>query len=71
MQKFGDKVRTLRMKYGLTIRQLAEALDIKSSGHITAIEKGKKKPSMELLLRMSYFFNVTTDQLLKDELDLD
>ena len=71
MEKFGEKLRALREGRDLTIRQLAEALEIKSSGYITDLEKGKKKPSRDLLIRISLFFNVSTDQLVRDDLELD
>ncbi len=71
MEKFGEKLRALREQRSLTIRQLAEALEIKSSGYITDLEKGKKKPSRDLLIRISLFFNVSTDQLVRDDLELD
>ena len=40
MENFGEKLRTLRKQHNLTIRQLAENLEIKSSGYITELEKG-------------------------------
>jgi len=71
MERLGEKIRTLREQRSLTIRQLAEALEVKSSGYITELEKGQKAPSIPLLLKISRFFNISTDKLLKDELELD
>ena len=71
MKRFGEKLRTLRIQKGLSVRKLASALDIKSSGHITELEKGRRYPSIPLLIRMSLFFNVTSDQLIRDDLELD
>ncbi len=71
MERFGEKLRTLRMQRGLTMRQLADALEIKSTGYIADLETGKKKPSTTILLKVSRVFNVCADQLLKDKLDLD
>ena len=71
MKRFGEKLRALRENRGLTVRQLANALDLKSSGHITELEKGRRYPSSPLLLKITLFFNVPCDQLLRDDLDLD
>ena len=71
MQRLGEKLRALREQRGMTTRQLAAQLDINSSGYISKLETGKKKPSLELLLKISLFFNVSTDQLLKDDLGLE
>ena len=70
MKRIGEKLRTLRQKNNLTMRQLADILDTRDS-HISRIENGQKRPSSDLILRISNFFNVTTDQLMKDDLELD
>lgn len=67
MTRFGEKLRYLRQQQGLTVRQLAAELEIKSHSHIADMESGRSKPSVELLLKISDLFNVTTDQLLRDE----
>ena len=71
MKRFGEKLHTLRTQRGLTVRQLASALGIKSSSDISKLEKGQKNPSTPLLLKISHFFNVSTDQLLNDDMELD
>ena len=71
MNRFGEKLRSLRTRRGLTVRELAAEFDMKSAGHISDMENGRSKPSVELLLRMADLFGVTTDQLLRDELDVD
>jgi DNA-binding XRE family transcriptional regulator len=35
------------------------------------LESGRKNPSVEVALKISRLFNVSLDQLLKDELELD
>jgi transcriptional regulator with XRE-family HTH domain len=40
-------------------------------GHISRIEHSQKRPSSDLILRISRLFDVSTDQLMKDELELD
>jgi len=71
MERFGEKLRILREKQGLSTRQLASVLEIKSSGYVSKLETGKQKPSIELLLKISFYFGVSTDQLLRDDLELD
>ena len=70
MRRFGEKVRTLRERRGLTVRQLATLLEIKSHSHIVQIESGKYKPSIDLLLKLMEVFEVGCDQLLKDDLEV-
>ncbi len=71
MQRFGPKLRALQMYHGMTLTELAEALGRTAHGAISEIELGKKVPSAEFVLNVARLFNVTTDQLMKDELELD
>jgi transcriptional regulator with XRE-family HTH domain len=71
MQRFGEKLHTLRTKSRMTLKELALKLGYTAHGHISEIESGKKRPTVEFVLSVARLFNVTTDQLLKDELDLE
>jgi transcriptional regulator with XRE-family HTH domain len=71
MQRFGEKLRSLRTGKQLTLKELAAALGLTAHGYISEIEAGKKKPTTEFVLKVARFFDVTTDQLLKDELDIE
>jgi transcriptional regulator with XRE-family HTH domain len=71
MQRFGEKLRTLRQRRGMSVRELTSALGYTGHGYIYDIEIGKKKPNVEFVLRVADLFNVTTDQLLRDAYDLD
>lgn len=71
IQRFGAKLQTLRNQHGLTLQQTASLLGLSAHSHILAIESGQKLPSLELVLAIARLFNVTTDQLLKDELELE
>jgi len=71
MERFGIKVRVLRQKQGLSVRQLASMLEMNSHSHIAKIETGQSKPSADLILKIAIFFNVSIDQLMRDELELD
>lgn len=70
MKRFGEKLRILRQRRGLTLMQLAELLDVHYT-HLGKIELGKKRPSTDLVLRVADLFSVTTDQLMRDELEVD
>lgn len=71
MQRFGEKLRILRTRQGMSLSTLAQALGLTSRSYISELEAGKKKPTAEFVLKVSYLLGVTTDQLLKDELELD
>jgi len=70
MQRFGEKLRTLRKRHAMTITELALALGYTANSYISEIETGKKKPTTEFVFKVARLFNVTTDQLLDDELDV-
>lgn len=71
MQRFGEKLRLLRTRRAMTVRDVAAALGYISSGRISEIENGKKTPSLAFVLRAAALFNVTPDQLLRDDIELD
>jgi transcriptional regulator with XRE-family HTH domain len=70
MQRFGEKLRVLRIQRGMTQRELARALGYVTSGYISEVETDKKKPSLDLVLKVAQLFQVTTDQLTRDDLEL-
>jgi len=71
MPTFGEKLRTLRKQRGLTLRELAEALGFATHGYLGDLESGRRKPSLELALKIADSFGVPVEQLARDELDLD
>ena len=71
MEHFGDKLRVLRENRGLTIRQLATELGYNSHNHVASIERGERLPATTLVLKIARLFDVPTDWLMKDELELD
>jgi transcriptional regulator with XRE-family HTH domain len=71
MKRFGEKLRALRERRSLTVRQLASMLGINSHSHIVGLEAGKHKPSADLILKIADLFEVSTDQLMRDELEVD
>jgi transcriptional regulator with XRE-family HTH domain len=70
IKRFGEKLRNLRTQRGLPMTELAARLGYTSHGYISEIENGKKQPTVEFVLKISRLFGVSTDQLLKDELEL-
>ncbi len=70
MRKFGEKLRTLRQRQGLSQDQLGDMLGVHQT-HIGRIERGEKTPNARMILKISRIFNVPADQLIKDELELD
>ena len=60
--EFGDVLRSLRKKRGLSQAKLAEELGM-SKGLIGLYETGDRKPSFEALEELADYFNVTLDYL--------
>jgi transcriptional regulator with XRE-family HTH domain len=71
MRRFGEKLRALRLKRGLTMRALADVLGLKSHGFIGDLESGRKHPSLELAVTLADYFGVSVDQLARDELEIE
>lgn len=69
MKRFGEKLRTLRERNGITQRQLAEQLGF-TNAYVSYLESGRKKPNVELVLKIADIFQVTTDELVRDHLDV-
>lgn len=63
MLEFGKRVKDLRKQKSLTQEQLAKRLCVTKS-IISAYEAGTKFPSLDMLIKLSYTFNVSTDFLL-------
>lgn len=68
--RLGEKVRKLRKQRELTLVALAEQLGLSSHAYFSDIENGKKNPSLDLTVSLAIFFQVTTDQLLRDDLEV-
>ncbi len=62
MTPLGAKLRALRAERGLTLKEMAEALNV-SSAYLSALEHGKRgKPTWFLLHRMIAYFNIIWDE---------
>lgn len=71
MQRFGEKLRRLRRRRGMTLQELAAALGYVAHGHLSEIETGKRRPKVEFVLKVANLFDVTADQLVRDDVELD
>jgi len=69
--RFGQKLNRLRTSQKLSMQRLAQLMGLTSHGYISELESGKKLPTAEFVLRLARLFDVTTDELLKDEIELD
>ena len=69
MKRFGEKLKTLRERKEITQKELAALLGF-SRDHVASLETGRKYPHARLLVKIADIFGVTTDQLMRDELDV-
>ena len=69
MRRFGERLRSLRIRHGLTLKGLADSLGYKTHGYISEIEAGKKAPSVSFLLAVADLFSVSLDDLVRDEVE--
>lgn len=63
MINLGLRIKNLRLEKGLTQEQFAIRLGVTKS-IISAYESGVRHPSLDMLVKISQSFNVTTDFLL-------
>ena len=70
IERFGEKLHALRVQQGMTLKELASELGLTSHSYISELEAGKKIPTAEFVLNIARLFEVTTDELMKDELEL-
>ena len=70
LRKFGGKLRLLRLRQRLTLKELAQKLGYSAHGYLSEIESGKKKPTVDFVLKIADHFHISTDQLLRDNVPL-
>ncbi len=70
MDKFGGKLSHLRQRHGLSQSQLAELIGVTRT-HVSRMERGEKIPNIAMLLKIANIFGVTTDLLIRDELEVE
>ena len=69
MKRFGEKLYQLRTQRGLTLTDLGKMLDVHNT-FVSQLEKGRRVPTAEMILKVADTFDLTTDQLMRDELNL-
>lgn len=65
---FSEKVQFQRKRRGITQEDLSEAMEV-SRQTIAKWEAGLSFPEIKKIVKLSYFFNVSIDYLLKDEVE--
>ncbi len=70
MPTFGEKLRKLRKRRGLSQADLALLLGYTDRSQIAFLELGQRNPTVEVVLKLSDLFGVTTDQLIRNEFDV-
>ncbi|MBQ6381364.1 MAG: helix-turn-helix transcriptional regulator [Clostridia bacterium] len=63
MVDFGNNLKSLRLKYKMTQKELAEQIGVTKSV-VSYYELQERAPSPEVLIKLSRIFHVTTDYLL-------
>ena len=64
-------LRFLRKRKGFTLEEASEKLGLKGFSLLQKYETGKAVPPVDMLQRLSSFYDVTSDKLLNDNLSLD
>lgn len=70
MKRFGEKLRRLRKQNKYTLQQLGDMLGVHNT-FVSKLERGEKIPNVVMVIKIADIFGVTTDQLVRDELELD
>jgi transcriptional regulator with XRE-family HTH domain len=70
MKRFGEKLRVLRERRGLSLKQLGDQLEV-GKNFVWEMEKGKKIPNIAMLTKICDIFGVSCDKLIRDELEID
>lgn len=63
VKSLGEKLKELREASGLSLRALSARLDGLSAAHLSDIERGRRYPSKDLLVRLAEEFGVDTAEL--------
>jgi len=65
MKLFGERIRSEREEKQLPLRKVAAYLDIDTS-ILSKIERGERKPTVDLIYKIADFFNLNGDNLLEE-----
>lgn len=61
-QKFSERLKELRLSKSLTMEQLGKEIET-TRGTIGNFENGNKKPSLDMLIKIANYFDVSIDYL--------
>lgn len=67
-ENIGRRIKEARAKRGLTQEQVAERADI-TIVYLSELERGVKLPSLTVFVKIAEVLHVSTDSLLRDDLD--
>jgi len=67
----GEKLRHLRVRRNMSQADLAQQLGLARQAFISNLESGRKYPSLETIVKISEFFGISTDYLLKDSIPVE
>jgi len=70
MQRFGEKLRTLRKQARLTQRDLGKTLEVDHT-FVGRMERGENIPNAVMLLKIAGHFQVSLDILMWDDRELE
>lgn len=62
MTELGNKLRSLREQSGMSRSELANAVQVTTPA-IYHLERGIRKPSFEMLVKLSKLFSISADEL--------
>ena len=68
-KQLGERIKQYRLKAFLTQEELAARIDVATST-IAHAERGSSKPSLPLLIKLTFELGVTLDQLVCDNLPI-
>lgn len=68
LSQYAENIRYLRLSHEMTQEQMGEMLGLKNKSSLSLIEAGKSGISVENLEKLADYFNVTLDQLVKQDL---
>ena len=66
----GDKIKIIRYKHNLSQEELSKMLDI-NRNYLSRIETNKSLPDAEILIKLANHFNISIDNLLDINFELD
>ena len=70
MDNLGSRLKDIRLKAGLSLRELARQVDV-SPSFVSQIENGKSQPSVATLYAFAQLLNVSVDELFESRMATD